>query len=175
MVAIAAVGDPAEQTLTGFFFPAVGLASILLPVLEILSVTSEFSQRTSLTTFALVPQRERVVAAKLLAGVVLALGAVLDCLVVAAAATALVPAIGDADGSWNLGVSDLAQGALYQTLGALGGAAIALVLMRSAPAIVLAYVLPTAFGIVTGTIPGFGGSPSGSTPRLPRSRWSTAP
>jgi hypothetical protein len=54
-----------------------------------LLVSSERSQRTALVTFALVPRRERVVAAKLPAGVVVALGALVVCLAVAAAGTAL--------------------------------------------------------------------------------------
>ncbi|HXD56852.1 MAG TPA: hypothetical protein VN606_02995, partial [Thermoleophilaceae bacterium] len=47
--------------------------SALLPVLGILLVTSEWSQRTAMITFSLVPQRTRVMAAKTLAAVVLAL------------------------------------------------------------------------------------------------------
>ncbi len=49
----------------------------------ILLVTSEWSQRTGLTTFALVPRRGRVVAAKLLASVVLSLVALVLCIAVA--------------------------------------------------------------------------------------------
>src|ERR1700761_9713919 len=48
-------------------------AGILLPVVGILLVTSEWSQRTALVSFALVPGRSRLIAAKVLAGVVLAL------------------------------------------------------------------------------------------------------
>jgi ABC-type transport system involved in multi-copper enzyme maturation permease subunit len=45
--------------------------SVLLPVVGIMLVTSEWSQRTAMTTFALEPRRMRVVSAKLLAGVLL--------------------------------------------------------------------------------------------------------
>ncbi len=48
-------------------------ASVLLPIVGILLVTSEWSQRTGLITFPLVPVRSRVIAAKLLASLVLAL------------------------------------------------------------------------------------------------------
>ncbi len=44
---------------------------------------------------------------------------------------------------------------LLQTLGVIGGFAIGLALLRSAPAIVLAYVLPIAFAILGEAIPGF--------------------
>jgi ABC-2 type transport system permease protein len=45
---------------------------VLLPVLGVLLVTSEWSQRTAMTTFALVPRRFRVLTAKPLAAAVLA-------------------------------------------------------------------------------------------------------
>src|ERR1700759_1732237 len=50
-------------------------AGILLPVIGILVVSSEWSQRTGLNSFALVPARPRLLAAKYLAGIVLALAA----------------------------------------------------------------------------------------------------
>ena len=58
------------------FGDCVGIVSVLLPIVGLLLVTSEWSQRTALTTFTLVPERSRVVVAKLLAGCALALVAV---------------------------------------------------------------------------------------------------
>ena len=47
------------------FAAAIGFPmSVILPVVAILSVTSEWSQRSGLTTFTLVPHRGRVVLAK---------------------------------------------------------------------------------------------------------------
>ncbi|WP_426511875.1 ABC transporter permease [Dactylosporangium sp. McL0621] len=74
-VAVLAVAAPAVPA-GPRTFPALAAAaqlpvSILLPVLAVLSVTSEWSQRTALVTFALVPGRWRVVLAKLAAVVVL--------------------------------------------------------------------------------------------------------
>ncbi len=43
-------------------------SSLLLPVLGIMLVTSEWSQRTAMTTFALEPRRTRVVLAKMVCG-----------------------------------------------------------------------------------------------------------
>ena len=53
------------------FALAITPASILLPIIGILLVTSEWSQRTALITFTLVPKRMRVMSAKIAAGVVL--------------------------------------------------------------------------------------------------------
>jgi ABC-2 type transport system permease protein len=49
---------------------------ILLPVLGVMSVTGEWSQRTAMVTFALVPSRGRVIAAKYASALALALVAV---------------------------------------------------------------------------------------------------
>ena len=57
------------------FGAAIGVPmTLLLPVMAILSVTSEWSQRSGLTTFTLVPHRGRVIWAKMV--VSMALGAV---------------------------------------------------------------------------------------------------
>lgn len=53
-----------------------GVLGLVAPVLVILLVTGEWSERAGLVTFVLEPRRDRVVAAKLLAAVVLGLGAV---------------------------------------------------------------------------------------------------
>ena len=67
----------------------VAPATVLLPIIGILLVSSEWSQRTALTTFTLVPRRTRVLAAKLLASVVLSLVALALCVVVAVVGTAV--------------------------------------------------------------------------------------
>ena len=59
-----ALGDESERTLQEAFSVAQLPCSVLLPVLAILCVTSEWSQRTALTTFALVTKRSRVVLAQ---------------------------------------------------------------------------------------------------------------
>ena len=57
------------------FGAAIGVPmTLLLPVMAILSVTSEWSQRSGLTTFTLVPHRSRVIWAKMV--VAMAVGAV---------------------------------------------------------------------------------------------------
>jgi ABC-2 type transport system permease protein len=62
---------------------------ILLPVLGVLSVTSEWSQRTAMVTFTLEPSRVRVVAAKLVSLVVISVLALIVGLVLGAFANAL--------------------------------------------------------------------------------------
>ncbi|MEA2133863.1 MAG: type transport system permease protein [Solirubrobacteraceae bacterium] len=146
-----AAGHDSEHTLRRFFILSGVTASILLPVVGILAVTGEWTQRTALTTFTLVPERGRVAAAKLLAGCGLALAAVVACLLVAVVGNAV------AGGQWNLDAARLAGGTAYMLISMLGGLALGLLLMSSAPAIVTYFVVPTAVGILIQAVPSLHG------------------
>jgi ABC-2 type transport system permease protein len=139
-------GEAEDQNFHDLFKGTLWVVSILLPVLGILAVTSEWGQRTGLTTFALVPERSRVVVAKILAATGLAAYAVLACL--------LTAAIGNlfAGGSWDLPLSALAHGALFELINVLIGVAFGLVFLQSALAIVLYFILPMAWTILGETI-----------------------
>jgi ABC-2 type transport system permease protein len=139
-------GNAADKDFFSLFQGTLWVVSILLPVLGILLVTSEWSQRTGLTTFALVPERGRVITAKIFAAIVLALAATVACLVTAAAGNLI------AGGSWSLSLGAIGRGALFETLGLLGGVAFGLVFMNSALAIVLYYILPTVWSILAQSI-----------------------
>ena len=139
---VLAAGDPEDQTFASLFGDCVGIVSVLLPIVGLLLVTSEWSQRTALTTFTLVPERTRVVVAKLLAGCALALVAVVACLAFAALGTLI------SGESWSFTLSHLGQGAIYELFGMLSALALGLVIMHSAGAIVTYFVLPTVVGIV---------------------------
>src|SRR6188768_1448311 len=76
-------GETDELIFRDMFALAIFPASLLLPIIGILLVTSEWTQRTALITFTLVPKRMRVMSAKLAAGVVLGLIAVTVAFVVA--------------------------------------------------------------------------------------------
>jgi ABC-2 type transport system permease protein len=142
VVLVLAVGKADDQTMKSLFSDSIQVISILLPIVGLLLVTSEWSQRTALTTFTLVPKRGQVVAAKLLAGIALAVVAVLVCLLAAAGGNLI------AGGSWSFELSHLANGALYEAINMLGALALGLLLMHSALAIVTYFVLPTVVGIV---------------------------
>lgn len=119
-----------------------------LPVLLILMVTSEWSQRTGLTTFTLEPRRGRVVGAKFCAGLVL--GAAL--IAVAAGVAALGTVVGG--GGWSLTADILVKGFVVANLvGIVVGFAIGMLVMNSAAAIVIYFiyslVLPIAVGILS--------------------------
>jgi ABC-2 type transport system permease protein len=146
VVVMLVFGDDTDRSLDAVLAAALGLVSVLLPILGILAVTSVWSQRTALGTFTLVPERERIVAAKLLAGVAFATVATVVCLLLAVIGVAIAGA------DWSLEVGDVLAGALYQILGMLMGMALGLVLMSSPLAIVLYFVLPTIIAILVETI-----------------------
>jgi ABC-2 type transport system permease protein len=139
-------GKAPDQDFASFFKSTLWAVSILLPVLGILVVTSEWSKRTGLTTFALVPERGRVVAAKSAAAIGLGALSIVACLVTAAAANLI------AGGSWSLGTTAVANGTLFQVLGMLVGVAFGLAFLNSAVAIVIYFVLPTVWAILGETI-----------------------
>ena len=125
---------------------AIQVVSVILPVLGILLVTSEWSQRTGLATFSLVPQRERVIVAKVIGAAILALFAVVACVVVAAIANLF------AGGDWSLEAGGLGRFTLYELIGMLGGVAFGLAFLNSALAIVMYFVIPIGWSILGETI-----------------------
>ncbi len=136
-----------DQSLTSYvYFAGVGLG-ILLPVVAILTLTSEWSQRTVLTTFTQEPRRSRVMLAKIAVSVILAGAGALFGLLVASAALAVAAAWGsqvNVDPSVGLVLGFL----LFVLLNVLSGVAIGALLHNSAAAIVAYFVLPTAFALL---------------------------
>ncbi|TDC43068.1 ABC transporter permease subunit [Micromonospora sp. KC213] len=143
--------DDAEQTFRAFFTPSLFPVGLLLPVLGILSITSEWSQRTALTTFALVPRRDRVVVAKLAALLLAALASVLVSLAVAAVGTLVAKATGGA-GTWAFDWQLLPHAAVFQVANALMGAAFGLLLLNTPLAIVSYLLLPTVWSILAAMV-----------------------
>lgn len=136
---------------------AIGQATgFLLSFAVLLSVTSEFSQRTALATFALVPDRARVVRAKLVAG--LGLAAATAVLTVGLSMVAML--LRDATGGAGTGVAapfgELGRMLAYHVLLALMGAGFGLLIRRTAPALAATLLLPTAWDLLVGIAPGLG-------------------
>jgi ABC-2 type transport system permease protein len=136
------VGESEDQVFAEMFFFALGVTGVLLPVLGILAVTSEWSQRTALTTFTLVPERSRVIAAKAAAGIGLGLVVMVACMLAAGAGNVI------AGGSWSFELSELRNAVLIQAINMLIGFALGLLFLNSPLAIVLYFVLPTVWGIL---------------------------
>jgi ABC-2 type transport system permease protein len=146
----AVVGDAQDHTLRNLIAAALFPVSVLLPVVGILLLSSEWSQRTGMITFALVPQRTRVFAAKVLAAVAVSLVALG---IGAAAATVFAP---DLTGTWSLPPAMVGQEAVLVASGMIMGLGFAAMLLSSPAAIVLYFALPLGFQALA-AIPGFDG------------------
>lgn len=133
------VSDPEQRTFVNFLGATATPQGFLLPVLGILLVTSEWSQRTSMTTFTLTPQRLRIVAAKTIAALVVGLVAIVVAIGVAALAAVLG---GASDPFAVVGLEETGRFALLQTIGVLQGLAFGLLFLNSAVAIVVFFVVP---------------------------------
>lgn len=141
-----------DRNLSYVFRNTLMPAGLLIPVLGILAATSEWSQRTALTTFTLVPQRERVAAAKACAVSLLAVVQTVLCLGTAAIGTALAESRGRGPETWNITGPVLGNGLLSLLIPMLIGLAFGFALLNSPLAIVLYFVLPTVLQILGGTI-----------------------
>jgi ABC-2 type transport system permease protein len=139
VIVLAAAGGPEDHRLDDFFGVAISPILIMLPVVGILLVSSEWSQRTAMLTFALVPDRRRVLAAKLLAGIAIALVALSISIPVALVGTAAV------GGEWTLPAWLVAQSTFNVITAMITGIAFGVMLQSSAPAIVLYFLLPAAW------------------------------
>ena len=139
-------GDAADHTFTAVFDIAVFPAAVLLPVAGILLVTSEWSQRTGMVTFALVPVRSRVLLSKVIASLALCVAVLAMCAgVVAAGVLVAAPPV---DGIWSDAGTLIAQTAVYLAGGILTGVAFGAAILASAPAIVALFSLPIAWTAV---------------------------
>jgi ABC-type transport system involved in multi-copper enzyme maturation permease subunit len=141
----ALVSAEPDRTLVGFLGVAAAPQGFLLPVLGILLVTSEWSQRTALVSFTLEPRRARVVAAKVLASLLAGAVAIAVALALAAVATLVAGSSTAWDG---VTAATLGKFAILQVSWVLQGLAFGLVFLASAPAIVTYLVLPSAFTLL---------------------------
>jgi ABC-2 type transport system permease protein len=140
--------EPME--LGDFVGVAAFLTSFLLPVLGIMVLTTEWSQRTAMVTFALEPRRPLVIAAKAMVGVLLTLATVVVAIAIGVVCNALYGVIqGEAD--WAFGWPDFFAFTLTQVLAMLGGFALAALLLNTPAAIVAFFVykwvLPGLFAL----------------------------
>jgi hypothetical protein len=125
-------------------------SAFLLPVMGVLLICGEWSQRTTLTTFTLVPSRWRVIGAKLGASTIVSTIALLVCLLLTiVCATALGHAPG---GTRSLPWQVIAQTWLYLVAGMIMGLAFGAAILVSAPAIVAYLLLPTVWEALAGSI-----------------------
>lgn len=135
------------------FGAAVGFPMvIILPIIAALSVTSEWSQRSGLTTFTLVPHRGRVITAKLVVTVAVGVAAMALALAIGALGNLLGAAIAGIDPIWNISVGQMLTITFATVLNMLIGFMFG-VLIRNSPGAIVGYfvynfVLPPLAGLL---------------------------
>ena len=124
------------------FARAIGFPmSVILPMIAILAVTSEWSQRSGLTTFTLVPSRGRVIGAKAIATFLVGLGSMAVAFAVGALGNLAGSALAGVDTVWNISLSMAPQIVLGNLVGMAIGFTLGVVLRNSAAAIVGYFVV----------------------------------
>jgi len=126
-----------ESLATAIGFPM----SVILPMIAILAVTSEWSQRSGLTTFTLVPSRGRVIGAKAIATLLVGLGSMAVAFAVGALGNVAGSALAGVDTVWDISLSTAPQMVLGNLVGMAIGFTLGVVLRNSAAAIVGYFVV----------------------------------
>lgn len=133
---------------TAFGFPM----AVILPIIALLSVTGEWSQRSGLSTFTIVPHRGRVILAKGLVSVAVGVVSMLVACVIGAVGNLVGTAIAGVDTVWDVSAGDLANIILANVLGLMLGFMLGVLIRSSAGAIVAYFVyslvLPSLAGML---------------------------
>jgi ABC-2 type transport system permease protein len=133
---------PDRDVTYGTFTRAIGFPmSVILPMIAILGVTSEWSQRSGLTTFTLLPSRARVIGAKAMATVLVGVGSVAVAFAVGAVGNVAGSSLAGVDTVWDVSLSTAPQILLGNLVGMAIGFTLGVVMRASAPAIVGYFVV----------------------------------
>ncbi|MDT7579348.1 MAG: type transport system permease protein [Pseudonocardiales bacterium] len=140
--------DPGVLHFTDVLGLALVPVDLILPVVGIMAMTSEWTQRTALTTFTLSPRRIPVLFAKLVAAIALAMAMVTAVVGLAFVATAIGGVIGGDGASYDHALRSIAGAAITDGLNVLMAAGIGLVASLTAVGVLVYYVAPTAWALV---------------------------
>jgi ABC-type transport system involved in multi-copper enzyme maturation permease subunit len=140
---IATVAFAPDQDLTYYnFAKAVGYPiTVILPMVALLSITSEWSQRSGLTTFTYVPSRQRVVWAKTLSSVVVAVASMLFAFAIGAVGNVVGSTIAGTSTVWDLSVGHALTILLGNLVSMSIGTMLGMLLRSSAGGLVMYFVL----------------------------------
>jgi ABC-2 type transport system permease protein len=139
---------PDDELTYETFATAIGFPmAIVLPMVAILSITSEWSQRTGLTSFTLVPHRGRVIAAKGLVALIVGVVSMVVALAIGALGNVVGTTITGTDLVWNVTVQEFSLILLGNLIGMAVGFMLG-VLIRNSPGAIVGYfvyslLLPT--------------------------------
>jgi large-conductance mechanosensitive channel len=120
---------------------------LILPVIGVMAMTSEWSQRTALSTFTLSPRRVRVQLAKFVSAILLSIVVLTATNLLALGATAIGGAVAG-HGTSYAGLGGALAGAYLTTaLNVVMGAAFGAVIAQTAVAILVFFIAPTVWAL----------------------------
>jgi ABC-2 type transport system permease protein len=140
---IATIAFAPDQDITYYnFAKAVGFPiTVILPMVALLAITSEWSQRSGLTTFTYVSSRRRVIWAKTLSSVIVAVASMVFAFVVGAVGNVVGSTIAGTSTVWDLSVGHALTIVLGNLLSMSIGTMLGMVLRSSAGGLVMYFVL----------------------------------
>jgi ABC-2 type transport system permease protein len=140
---IATIAFAPDEDLTYYnFAAAIGFPiTVILPMIALLSITSEWSQRSGLTTFTYVPNRGRVVWAKTLSSVTVAVASMIYALAIGALGNVVGSSIAGTSIVWDLSVGHAATIVLGNLTCLLTGTMLGMLLRSSAAGLVTYFVI----------------------------------
>jgi hypothetical protein len=135
------------------FAKAIGFPiTVILPMVALLSITSEWSQRSGLTTFTYVPDRRLVVGAKTLSSIAVAVGSMLFAFAIGAVGTVVGSAVAGVPEVWDVSVAHALTIVLGNLTCLLTGTMLGMLLRSSAGGLVTYFVItllvPTMSGLL---------------------------
>ena len=151
---IATIAFAPDKDITYYnFAKAVGFPiTVILPMIALLSITSEWSQRSGLTTFTYVPSRRRVVVAKTWSAVIVAVASMLFAFAVGAVGNVVGSTIAGTSLVWDLSLGHATTIVLGNLVSLSIGTMLGMLLRSSAGGLVVYFVytllLPTLSGIL---------------------------
>lgn len=150
-VGISFTSDMKRQPQFGNYLSTSVIAlKFILPILGIMAVTSEWSQRTGLVTFALEPRRTRVGLAKWVAALILGIIVITFTVAIAAVMALVMQALTNPhDSVWDFGASRIGWFYVIFLLFVSMGVAFGLLLQNTPAAICAFLFVPIAFSIIT--------------------------
>jgi ABC-type transport system involved in multi-copper enzyme maturation permease subunit len=136
------------QSWPGYLGMTALVLALLLPLVSVMTLTSEWGQRSVLVTFTQEPRRDRVVAAKVLSGLALAVLGAAFAFGTCAAAMAVSDVLGRSV-AWSLEAKYVAGFTLFVIVNSLMGMAFGALLLNTPAAVVLFLVLPTLWTMLS--------------------------
>jgi ABC-2 type transport system permease protein len=170
MASIAIVGLAATAAVIAFapdadltyytFTKAIGFPiTVILPMIALLSITGEWSQRSGLTTFTLVPNRRRVVLAKTVSSIAVAIASMLFAFVVGAIGNVVGSLVAGTSLRWDMSIAHGGTIVLGNLISLLMGTMLGM-LIRNSPGALVAYfvyalLLPNLTSLLATSQPSF--------------------